>query len=263
MSIFPRLLRRHDPEVVFHLAGISSVAQSWQEPAVCVDVVGSATARLLEAAFPSGVAPGDGPRVVLAASAEVFGAAASAPQDESTPIAPSSPYGAAKSLVLTLGQVYRGAGHHVSSAILYNHESPRRPASFVTRKITAGVADIVRGRAKELRLGNLDAVRDWGWAPDYVDALVRMATATDPDDYVVATGVPRTVGEFVGAAFTTAGVQDWQERVVVDERFFRPVDGVALVGDASRIRRALGWEPRVAFEAIVARMVEKDLQEGT
>lgn len=262
-DVFRRCLDASRPDVVFHLAGMSSVAASWSEPALCVDLVGAATARLLEAALPPGTAPGDGPRVVLASSAEVFGGAASSPQDESTPVSPVSPYGAAKALVLALGQVYRSAGHHVSSAVLFNHESPRRPASFVTRKITAGAADIARGRSQELRLGNLAAVRDWGWAPDYVDALVRMAAADRPDDYVVATGVPRTVEDFVAAAFAAAGVPDHHRYVVVDPAYFRPVDGVALVGDPSRIGRALGWTPTVPFEDVVARMVEADLRDGT
>jgi GDPmannose 4,6-dehydratase len=262
-DVFHRSLDSLRPDVVFHLAGMSSVAASWSEPALCVELVGAATARLLEAALPPGTAAGEGPRVVLASSAEVFGGAASSPQDESTPVRPASPYGAAKALVLQLGQVYRSAGHHVSSAVLFNHESPRRPASFVTRKITSGAADVARGRSQELRLGNLAAVRDWGWAPDYVDALVRMSATEQSEDYVVATGVPHTVEDFVAAAFAAAGVEDWRRYVVVDPRFFRPVDGVALVGDPSRIGRELGWTPTVPFEQVVARMVEADLRDGT
>lgn len=257
-DVFGRLLEQAQPDVVFHLAGISSVAASWQEPARCVDLVGAATARLLEAALPPGTEPGSGPRLVLASSAEVFGGATASPQDETTPVSPVSPYGAAKALVLALGQVYRAAGHHVSSAVLFNHESPRRPTAFVTRKITSGAVEVAAGRSDELRLGNLAAVRDWGWAPDYVDAMVRMSRADAPDDYVVATGVPHTVEDFVAAAFTAAGVPDWRRHVVVDPRFFRPVDGVALVGDAARAHERLGWRPTVGFEETVARMVEAD-----
>lgn len=255
VSLFDRLVPEVAPEVVVHLAGISSVAQSWSEPALTADVTGAAVARLLAAC----AAAAAGPRVLLASSAEVFGAAGEQPQSEATPVRPASPYGAAKAYALHLGAVHRGAGMHVSSAILYNHESPRRPATFVTRKITSGAVAIAEGRQDELRLGNLAAVRDWGWAPDYVDAMLRMVQADEPQDHVVATGEGRTVEEFVAAAFAAAGVDDWRDRVAVDERFFRPVDVVPLVGDASAIRARLGWRPTVAFEDLVARMVEADL----
>ncbi len=256
-DVFEVLVPAVAPDVVFHLAGMSSVAQSWQEPAATAELTGTAVARLLQACF-AGPA-GAGPRVVLASSAEVFGAAEHAPQDERTPVRPASPYGAAKAFALHLGGVYRRAGHHVSAAVLYNHESPRRPTTFVTRKITSTVAAIAHGTAGELRVGNLDARRDWGWAPDHVDAMVRMAIADSPDDYVVATGEGHTVRELVAAAFAAAGVEDWQRLVHVDPRFVRPVDAVDLVGDASHARRRLGWTPTVPFEEIVARMVRADL----
>lgn len=254
-DLFPRLLDEVAPDVVFHLAGMSSVARSWTEAAATADVTGAAVGRMLAAACEE---PGR-VRVVLASSAEVFGAASVSPQDESTPLAPSSPYGAAKAYALHLARVYRSAGNHVSAAILYNHESPRRPESFVTRKITRGAVAIAEGRAHELRLGNLEAVRDWGWAPDYVDAMIRMAEAEDADDYVVATGVGHTVRDFVEAAFAAAGVAGWEQHVVVDPQFFRPVDGVSLVGDPSRAGERLGWRPTVEFRDVVARMVEADL----
>jgi len=256
-DLFDRLLPEVAPDVVHHLAGVSSVAQSWQQPGPTSDLTGGAVARLLAAVASS---PGGGPRTVLAASAEVFGAATTSPQDETTPVAPSSPYGAAKAYVLHLGAVYRQAGHHVGSAVLYNHESPRRPATFVTRKITSTVAAIVGGRETALRVGNLDARRDWGWAPDYVDAMVRMAAAETPDDYVVATGAGHTVREFVATAFRAAGVARWEHLVQVDPRLLRPVDSVDLVGDAARARDRLGWAPTVDFAELVARMVEADLQ---
>lgn len=257
---FADLLPAVAPDVVYHLAGVSSVALSWERPSLTAEVTGTAVARLLEACFgPGATAAGPGPRVVLASSAEVFGAVTSSPQDESTPVRPGSPYGAAKAYALHLGGVYRQAGHHVSAAILYNHESPRRPPTFVTRKITSTVAAIARGEADGLHLGRLDARRDWGWAPDHVDALVRMAGAEAPDDYVVATGVGHSVRDFVGAAFAAAGIADWERLVHVDARFVRPVDAVELVGDASRIRDRLGWAPTVPFEEVVARMVRTDL----
>lgn len=256
-SAFSDLLPTVRPDVVFHLAGMSSVAASWARAGASAEVTGTAVARLLEACFPGGT--GDGPRVVLASSAEVFGAASTSPQDELTPVRPSSPYGAAKAFALHLAGVYRQAGHHVGAAVLYNHESPRRPATFVTRKITSTVAGIVRGEESELRVGNLDARRDWGWAPDHVDAMVRMAGADAPGDYVVATGVGHSVRDFVAAAFAAAGVEDWEHLVHVDQRFVRPVDAVELVGDAGRIRARLGWAPTVPFEEVVARMVRADL----
>ncbi|MWV50573.1 NAD-dependent epimerase/dehydratase family protein [Rathayibacter sp. VKM Ac-2803] len=248
------------PDALFHLAGISSVAQSWQEPVLTAEVTGTAVAALLEAAMALQESSGREVRFVQASSSEIFGAATENPQTESTPIRPVSPYGAAKAFAHHLVGVYRGRGLHASSAILYNHESPRRPESFVTRKITAGVAAIAVGAAEELSLGNLDARRDWGWAPDYVDALLRASRAESADDYVVATGVAHSVREFVGAAFAAAGIDEWEDRVVIDPRFARPVDAPEMRGDASKAREALGWAPTVGFEDIVARMVENDLE---
>ncbi|MFC3690395.1 GDP-mannose 4,6-dehydratase [Aquipuribacter hungaricus] len=253
-DLFPALLGRARPDVVFHLAGLSSVARSWDEPALAADVTGAAVARLLGAV----AAQETPPRVVVASSAEVFGGGDVSPQDEATPVRPGSPYGAAKAYAWHLARVYRATGLFVSVALLYNHESPRRPDAFVTRKITRGAVDVARGAQQELRLGNLDAVRDWGWAPDYVRALRLMAQADAPDDFVVATGQGRTVRELVATAFAAAGVPAWEDHVVVDPRFYRPVDSVALVGDASHARRVLGWEPSVTFEEIVGEMVEAD-----
>ena len=253
-SLFDGLLRRAQPDVVFHLAALSSVAQSWDQPALAADITGAAVARLLGAVAGSGSAP----RVVIASSAEVFGGGDVTPQDESTRVVPGSPYGAAKAYAWHLARVYRATGLFVSVALMYNHESPRRPDAFVTRKITRGAVDVARGAQQELRLGNLDAVRDWGWAPDYVRALRLMATAEAPGDFVVATGQGRTVRELVATAFTAAGVPDWERHVVVDPRFYRPVDSVALVGDAGRARQVLGWEPSVPFARIVEEMVEAD-----
>jgi GDPmannose 4,6-dehydratase len=156
--------------------------------------------------------------------------------------------------------VYRRRGMHASSAILFNHESPRRPTNFVARKITRGVASIALGRESELRLGNMDALRDWGYAPDFVDALVRIAAAEQPGDYVVATGVAHTVRDFVAAAFAHVGIADWSSRVVVDPNLYRPADPRALVGDPSRLM-SLGWRPSVDFAQLVALMVDSDLAE--
>ncbi len=247
------------PVEIYHLAGISSVAQSWQQPLLTGAVTGLATAALLQAAWELSDRSGEPVRYVQASSAEIFGNPATSPQDESTPVAPVNPYGAAKAYAHHLVGVYRGRGLHAVSAILYNHESPRRPGSFVTRKITSGAAAIARGESDRLVLGNLDARRDWGWAPDYVDAMVRAARHTRAADYVIATGRGHAVRDFVAAAFAAAGVEDWQRYVHTDPALYRPADPTELVGNAARARTELGWVPTVTFEELVARMVRADL----
>ncbi|MFT4028595.1 MAG: GDP-mannose 4,6-dehydratase [Protaetiibacter sp.] len=248
-----------EPDVIFNLAGISSVARSWNEPVETSLVTGTAVAAVLDAAQRRQDASGHPVRVVQASSAEIFGDPATVPQDESTAIAPISPYGAAKAYAHLLVGAYRRRGMHASAAILYNHESPRRPPAFVTRKITQTVARIARGQAGELVLGSLDARRDWGWAPDYVEALIRMAEQDEPGDYVVATGESHSVGDFVAAAFAAAGIDDWQDLVRSDPAFIRPVESAELVGDATRAREVLGWAPTRTFPGVVAAMVEHDL----
>ena len=253
------VLAAADPDEVYNLAGISSVAFSWEQPLLTADVTALGAARLLEQTWRHQQARGTTVAFLQASSAEMFGAAAQVPQDERTPLQPTSPYGAAKAYAHQLVGVYRLRGLHAVSTVLYNHESPRRPPTFVTRKITQGVARIVRGEQDELVLGNLDARRDWGWAPDYVEAMVRAVRHSRPDDYVVATGRERTVKDFVAAAFARAGVSSWEHLVRVDPAFVRPVDAAVLVGDASKARRELGWAPTVAFEQIVGAMVDVDL----
>ena len=250
----------HDvhPDLIVNLAGSTSVARSWDAPVESADVLAVGPVRLLDACWTLDVERGQRTRVVQASSAEIFGDAATSPQDESTPVAPVTPYGAAKAYAHTMVDVYRRRGMHASSAILFNHESPRRPTNFVARKITRGVASIALGRESELRLGNLDALRDWGYAPDFVDALVRIALADQPGDYVVATGVAHTVRDFVAAAFAHVGIDDWSSYVVVDPHLYRPADPRALVGDPTRLK-ALGWEPSVDFAQLVALMVDSDL----
>ena len=250
------------PDEVYNLAGISSVAFSWEQPVLTADVSALGAGRLLEQVWQHQERTGRPVRFVQASSAEIFGAAEVVPQDESTPLRPTSPYGAAKAFAHHLVGVYRGRGLHAVSAILYNHESPRRPATFVTRKITQGAALIAQGRASELVLGNLDARRDWGWAPDYVDALVRAARHEDASDYVVATGQAHSVRDFAVAAFARAGIADWERHVRVDPALVRPVDAAVQVGDASRARTRLGWQPTVDFAELVGRMVDADLTTG-
>ena len=250
-----RLVLEVSPDEVYNLAAISSVAQSWAEPDLTARVNGLAAVALMESAR----LVGPGVRFVQASSAEIFGQPERSPQDESTPVRPVNPYGAAKAFAHLAAGVARARAQHVSSLVLYNHESPRRPESFVTRRITSGVAAIARGEADHLALGNLDARRDWGWAPDHVDALVRAARAEEPSDYVVATGRAHSVRDFVAAAFAAAGIEDWEPLVRRDPALLRPTDAAELVGDARRARDVLGWEPTVSFEDVVARMVAADL----
>lgn len=252
------LVTEVEPDEVYSLGGISSVARSWQEPALTAQVSGVAVGHLLKAAHELQERSGRAVRVVQASSAEIFGRTSRIPQDETTPLRPLTPYGAAKAYAHHLVGVYRARGLHASSCILYNHESPRRPETFVTRKITAGVARIATGRQAELSMGNLDSRRDWGWAPDYVAAMVLAARAHLGRDYVIATGESHSVRDFVAAAFRAAGIDDWEHLVTLDPRFARPSDAPELVGDPSRARELLGWTPTVTFEEVVARMVAHD-----
>lgn len=247
------------PAEIYNLAGMSSIAACWADPLRCAQVNGAAVATLIDAAWHVQETQGSEVRVVQASSAAMFGDPATSPQDESTPLAPISPYGAAKTYAHHLCAVYRQRGLHAVGAILFNHESPRRPTDFVTRKITSGAAAIAQGRQKELVLGNLDSIRDWGWAPDYVDAMVRMARSDVPRDYVVATGVGHAVRDFVSAAFAAAGIDTWQEFVRSDPSLKPPADSRALVGDSFRLRKDLGWQMTKNFEQLVGAMVASDL----
>jgi GDPmannose 4,6-dehydratase len=257
-------LRRvvHDvaPDRLYNLAGISSVAQSWREPELTTAVNAAAVTTLLEAAWRLQEDRGRQVRFLQASSAEIFGTADQVPQTEITPLRPVNPYGATKAFAHHMVSVYRGRGLHASNCILYNHESPRRPESFVTRKITATAARIARGEQEELVLGSLDVRRDWGWAPDFVEAMLLAAGHDQAGDYVIATGRDHSVRDFVTAAFARAGVQDWEHRVRTDPGLARPADAPVLVGDASRAQRILGWLPTMTFEEIVAAMVDADLK---
>ncbi|RLV47643.1 GDP-mannose 4,6-dehydratase [Nocardioides mangrovicus] len=255
------LMLQIQPDTVYNLAGISSVAFSWREPGLTARLSGVAALELMESALDVQTRTGQEVRFVQAASAEIFGQAEVSPQDELTPLRPVSPYGTAKAMAHLAAHVYRQRGLHAVSCILYNHESPRRPPRFVTRKITRAVALISQGHQDLLELGNLDARRDWGWAPDYVDAMVRAARHDEPLDYVVATGVAHSVRDFVRAAFSRVGIEDWRDLVSVDPDLVRPADAAEQCGDASRARTVLGWEPTVSFEDLVGRMVEVDLEE--
>ncbi|MBW8172857.1 GDP-mannose 4,6-dehydratase [Ornithinimicrobium sp. Arc0846-15] len=249
------------PTAVFHLAGMSSVGLSWERPLVAGQVTGFAVAGLLDAVWAQQTRAGTEIRWVQASSAEIFGEPETAPQTEQTPLAPVNPYGAAKAYAHLLTGVYRARGMHASTVVLYNHESPRRPEGFVTRKITAGVARIASGQQTELVLGNLEARRDWGWAPDYARAMWLASRREVAADYVIATGQAHSVREFVGAAFAAAGIDDWDHLVRTDPQFYRPVDAHELVGDASKAARELGWQPSVTFDEMVGQMVAVDMSE--
>jgi GDPmannose 4,6-dehydratase len=249
------------PDEVYNLAAISSVARSWEQPDLTGLVNGTAAVALMESALQVQTTRDRPVRFVQASSAEIFGQPDVTPQDEATPVRPVNPYGAAKAYAHLSADIYRRRDLHAVSVILYNHESPRRPTTFVTRKITSTVAAIAKGRTERLSLGNLDARRDWGWAPDYVDALVRAARTDVPCDFVIATGVSHSVRDFAAAAFHRAGIDEWEGLVDCDPGLVRPADPADLTGDASRARRALGWEPTIGFEELVGRMVDADLED--
>jgi len=243
------------PDEVYNLAAQSFVGDSWRAPLYTGDTDAIGVARLLAALHR--VKPDA--RFYQAATSEMFGKVAEVPQSEATPFHPRSPYGVAKVYGYYMTLNYRESfGMHASNGILFNHESPRRGLEFVTRKITDGVARIKHGLADELRLGNLDSKRDWGFAGDYVEGMWMMLQQDAPDDFVLATGETHTVGEFVEAAFARAGL-DWERHVVIDERFVRPAEVDLLLGDASKACRVLGWEPKTDFAGLVAMMVDADL----
>ena len=254
------LVGRVQPDELYNLAALSSVFQSWQQPRETAQVNGLAVAELLAAVRDLQQATGRQVRFVQASSAEIFGAADESPQTEDTRLKPVSPYGAAKAYAHHLAGVYRAAGLFAATCILYNHESPRRPEAFVTRKITAAVARISLGMQERVQLGNLEARRDWGWAPDYADALHRVATADAPGDFVIATGESHSVGDFARLAFARVGISDWRARVELSSALQRPAEPSTQLGDASKARRELGWRPSRGFNEIVAEMVGEDLR---
>jgi GDPmannose 4,6-dehydratase len=255
-----RAIRLSEPDEVYNLGAVSFVALSFEQPELTANVTGLGVLRLLEAIRVAGGSD-RGIRFYQASSSEMFGSVRESPQRETTPFYPRSPYGAAKAFGHYITVNYREAyGLFACSGILFNHESPRRGLEFVTRKITNGVARIALGLQSTISLGNLEARRDWGYAGDYVEAMWLMLQQQEPDDYVVATGVSHSVSEFAQLAFEAAGISDWEAHVEVDERYLRPADVELLVGDATKMQEALGWQPRVALPELVRMMVERDLQ---
>ncbi|MET8286430.1 GDP-mannose 4,6-dehydratase [Streptomyces sp. NPDC048448] len=250
------LLREIQPDEVYNLGAQSHVRVSFDAPLYTGDVTGLSTLRLLEAIRASGVET----RIYQASSSEMFGSTPP-PQTEDTPFHPRSPYGAAKVFAYWTTVNYREAyGMFAVNGILFNHESPRRGETFVTRKITRAVARIKAGLQDRLYLGNLDAVRDWGYAPEYVEAMWRMLQHDEPTDYVVATGVPATVRQFLETAFAHADL-DWNEHVRYDPKYERPSEVDALIGDASKARETLGWRPTVLVEELARIMVDADVRQ--
>jgi GDPmannose 4,6-dehydratase len=251
-----RVLSECQPDEVYNLAGTSFVAASWSDPVRAAESTAAAVARLLEAV--RRVVPET--RFYQASSSEIFGLAHSAPQNEDTAVRPRTPYGAAKAYGHFLTVTYRESHDlFATSGILYNHESPRRGLEFVTRKVTHTAAAIKLDLATELALGNLDAERDWGYARDYVEAMWLMLQRPEPEDYVIATGVSHSVRQLVNAAFDHLGL-DPTRYVRRDERFVRPAELVNLVGDATKARELLGWEPQTPFGELVQLMVDADLE---
>jgi GDPmannose 4,6-dehydratase len=249
-------LEESRPEEVYNLGAQSFVPTSWRQPVLTAEFTAVGVTRLLEAI--RRVNPDI--RFYQASSSEMFGKVREVPQNETTPFYPRSPYGVAKAYGHFITVNYRESyGLFAVSGILFNHESPRRGLEFVTRKISDGVARIKLGLADDLRLGNLDAKRDWGFAGDYVEAMWRMLQSDEPDDYVIATGEEHSVQEFADIAFAHAGI-DPKQHVKTDPEFLRPAEVDHLVGDASKAREQLGWEPRVPFRELVEMMVDADLE---
>jgi GDPmannose 4,6-dehydratase len=255
-SSLVRLLDRLNPEEIYNLGAQSHVRVSFDNPEYSTDANATGTVRLLEAIRESGIKP----RFYQASSSEMYGKVREVPQNEETPFYPRSPYAASKVYAFWITVNYREAyGLHTTNGILFNHESPRRGESFVTRKITRAVAHILAGQQDKLYLGNLDAKRDWGYAKEYVEAMWLMLQQEKPDDYVIATGETHSVREFLDEAFRHVGL-DWNKYVALDERYLRPSEVDLLLGDASKAKRQLGWAPKTKFRDLVKLMVDADVQ---
>ena len=249
-------LQTSKPHEVYNLGAQSFVPASWEQPMLTGEITGLGVTRMLEAIRTTD----EKIRFYQASTSELFGKTQETPQSETTPFYPRSPYGVSKLYAHWITINYRESFDMFACAgILFNHESPRRGLEFVTRKITHAVARIKHGMDEELRLGNLDARRDWGFAGDFVQAMWLMLQQDKPDDFVIATGETRTIREFCQVAFDRAGL-DWEKYVVIDERFFRPAEVNILLGDAAKASETLGWKPETSFEKMVQLMVDHDLE---
>ena len=260
LSSLIAVLEYTQPDEVYNLGAISFVALSFKQAELTANITGLGVLRLLEAIRLVG-GQNNPIRFYQASSSEMFGKVRETPQTELTPLHPRSPYGSAKVFGHHTTVNYRESyGLYTCSGILFNHESPRRGIEFVTRKVTNAVARISLGLQDHVSLGNLEAKRDWGFAGDYVKAMYLMLQQDEPDDFVVATGETHAVSEFVQLAFEAAGMDDWERYVKIDQRFFRPAEVDLLVGDASKAKEQLGWEPKVSFRDLVTMMVDHDLE---
>ena len=253
-----RCLRESNPHEVYNLAAQSFVGESWNTPEQTSDVSGLGCLRVLEAIRESGIKD---VKFYQASTSEMFGRMVENPANENTPFYPRSPYGVSKLYGHWITKNYRESYDMFNvSGILFNHESERRGIEFVTRKITDGVAKIYLGLEDYLVLGNLDAKRDWGYSPDYVKSMWMMLQQPEPDDFVIATGVEHTIGEFLDVAFERVGIDNWSKYVLQDERYMRPAEVAVLCGDSSKAREVLGWEPETSFQQMVFNMVDNDLE---
>jgi GDPmannose 4,6-dehydratase len=253
-SVLNRLMRTIQPDEVYNLGAQSHVQVSFEIPEFTADTTGMGTLRLLDAIREEGVRC----RFYEAGSSEMFGKVVETPQTEATPFHPRSPYGVSKVFGYWITRNYREAyGMYAVNGILFNHESPRRGPTFVTRKVTRAIGAILRGEQDEVRLGNLEAKRDWGFARDYMDGAWQMLQADEPDDYILATGETHSVRELLDEAFGYVDL-DWHDYVKIDERYFRPSEVDMLLGDATKAREKLGWEPSVRFPELVRMMVDHD-----
>ena len=255
-SALARLMVKVQPEEIYNLAAQSHVRVSFDSPEYTTDITGTGAIRLLEAIRETGIKP----RYYQASSSEMYGKVVEVPQTEATPFYPRSPYGCAKVYAYWITVNYRESyGLHASNGILFNHESPRRGETFVTRKITRAVAHIKAGLQDKLYLGNLDAKRDWGYAKEYVEAMWLMLQQDDPDDYVIATNETHSVKEFLQVAFDHVGL-DWKKYVENDPRYHRPAEVDLLIGDYAKAKKKLGWEPKTKFVELTKLMVDADIE---
>jgi GDPmannose 4,6-dehydratase len=251
-----RIIQEVQPDEIYNLGAQSHVAVSFEMPEFTADTAGMGTLRLLEA-----IRHADWPiRFYQAGSSEMFGKVPESPQSETTPFYPRSPYAVAKVFAHWMTVQYREAyGLFAANGILFNHESPRRGGTFVTRKVTTAIAEILAGKAEHVYLGNLEARRDWGYAKEYVEAMWRMLQQPEPEDFVIATGEMHSVRELCQVAFELVGL-DWEKHVRIDARYFRPTEVDELCGDASKAERVLGWRPQTRFRELVGLMLESDLR---
>jgi GDPmannose 4,6-dehydratase len=250
-------IKKFQPDECYNFAAVSFVGQSWSAPELTLEINTQGVLNILDAI--KNFSPST--KLYQAGSSEMFGAPGSTPQTEETPFMPCNPYGVSKLTGYHLGRMYRQAYNlFVCNGICYNHESPLRGSEYVTKKISESVAKIKLGLAKELRLGNIDQKRDWGYAKEYIEAMWSMLQQETSDDYIVATGELHSIKDFLQIAFTYVGIKDWEQYVVQDEKFYRPLEPALLCGNAAKAKEKLSWSPKTSFKELVEMMVETDLK---